>query len=137
MFKIGTIASLVCLLTACSSNISESQANTYHVQKNQLVKQEQERPLSFLKVYASNKKNMWGGTVVKGVVSNTATVCKYNNVRIKLLSYDAGGKMVEEHEDVINGPVNPNSDKDFKLRYHLPRNADSLAVNIISAVASE
>ena len=138
MMKIITIAGLVCLISACSSNgMSESQSGLYSAHKSDLLKQEKENPLSFLKVYASDKKNMWGGTVVKGVISNTATVCSYNNIRVKLLSYNKEGKMLEEHEDVITGPIKPNASKDFKIRYHLPRTADSVAVSIINTSVTE
>lgn len=132
------IAGFICLLSACTSNgMSESQSGTYNARRSDLVKQEKENPISFLKVYASDKKNMWGGTVVKGVISNTATVCSYSNIRIKMLSYNEEGKMLEEHEDVVNGPIKPNASKDFKLRYHLPRSTDSVAISIMSTSAAE
>ena len=91
----------------------------------------------FLKVYASNRKNVWGSTVVKGTITNTATVCNYKEVRLKLLSFDKGGKPLEEHEDIINGPLKPNSSKDFKLRYHLPKSTDSVSVSVMSVTISE
>lgn len=138
MIKLITIAAFVCLLNACTSNgMNESQSGNYTTRRSELVKQEKENPLSFLKVYASEKKNLWGGTVVKGVISNTATICSYNNVRIKLLSYNNDGKMLEEHEDVINGPIKPNTNKDFKLRYHLSRSADSVALSIMSTSVAQ
>ena len=123
--------------SACSSNMNETGTNAYPAQKAQLAKEEKKEPLSFLKIYASNKKNMFGSTIVKGVVSNSATVCGYKDVRVKLLSFDKEGKMVEEHEDIITGMIAPNANKDFKLRYHLPHSADSVAVSIMSASVAE
>lgn len=138
MMKLLTTAWLACLLTACASDsMSEAETKTYATQRTELARQEKEKPLSFLRVYAGNKRNMWGSTVVKGVISNSATVSSYTDVRIKLLSYNTEGKMLEEHEDVINGPIRPNGNKEFKLRYHLPRSTDSVALSIISASVAQ
>lgn len=138
MLKLFAVAASFCFLFSCSNNaVSEKDASVYSMQKQSLVKEETKQPLSFLKVYASNRKNLWGSTVVKGAISNAATVCSYKNVRLKLLSYDKQGKMLEEHEDVINGPIKPNASEDFRLRYHLPRSSDSVSVSIISALVSE
>ena len=124
----------MCLLFSCSSDtmgVSDKQA--YEKQKASLSGHEKERPLSFLRLYASHKKNMFGSTVVMGAVSNSATVSSYKDIKLKLLSFDNAGKMLEEHEDVIAGAIKPNASKDFKLRYHLPKTTDSVAVSIISA----
>ncbi len=132
------LAGFACLFFSCSSStIAETDAKNYNAQRVELAKQEKEKPLSFLRVYSSDKKNIFGGTVVKGVVNNTATVCSYKDVRMKLLSYDANGKIIEEHEDVLNGLIKPNDNKEFKLRYHLPRSADSVSISVMSASVAE
>lgn len=138
MLKLFAFAAFVCTLLSCSNNaMNERDVTAYNKQKQSLLIEEKTKPLSFLKVYASDKKNIWGSTVVKGTISNTATVCSYKEVRLKLLSFDKGGKPLEEHEDVIDGPVKPNDSKDFKLRYHLPKSTDSVSVNVMSASISQ
>ena len=138
MLKPFLVAVCACLLFACSSDeISVSDKDGYDKQKNLLVKEEKQKPLTFLKLYASDRKNMLGSTVVKGAVSNSATVCSYKDVRIKLLSFNNEGKILEEHEDVLTGAIKPNDSKDFRLRYHLPGSADSVALSIMSATVAE
>lgn len=138
MRKHFAIAACLFSLLSCSNNaMTGKDEGAYNKQKQTLLNEEKKKPLSFLKVYASNRKNIWGSTVVKGAVSNTATVCSYQDIRLKLLSFDKGRKPLEEHEDVIDGPLKPNDSKDFKLRYHLPRDTDSVSVSVMSATISE
>lgn len=135
MYKILLV--LLCVLSACSNRAVDARVDTYDQQKEQLAKQEQQAPLSFLSIASNDKKNWLGNTVVKGKVTNSATVSSYKDVRIKLLSYDKDRRMLEEHEDVMGGVIKPNSSKDFKLRYHLPKGADSIALSIMSAIVVE
>ncbi len=138
MLKLLAFTACLSLLFSCGNDtLNEKNITAYSKQKQNLFSEEKTKPLVFLKVYASNKKNLWGSTVVKGTITNTATVCNYKDVRLKLVSYDKGGKMLEEHEDVINEPLKPNTSKDFRLRYHLPKTADSVSVSVMSASVSE
>lgn len=138
MLRMLPVAALcICLFSSCSDTMGVRDQEVYEKQKASLSGQEKQKPLSFLRLYASSKKNMFGSTVVTGAVSNSATVSSYKNVRLKLLSFDNSGKMLEEHEDVLTGAIKPNNSKDFKLRYHLPKTTDSVAVSIISANVAE
>ena len=137
MFKTIMVACFIFLLVACDNNTIEAESKDYNTQKQKLADKEKENPLLFLSVSSKDKKNLFGSTVIKGIVSNTATVCSYKDVRIRLLSFNKEGKMVEEHEDVINGLIKPNTKKDFTIRYHLPRSADSVALSIMSASVAE
>ncbi len=138
MLKQFAIVACFFSLLSCSNNVmNEKDEIAYTKQKQSLLNEEKTKPLSFLKVYASDKKNVWGSTVVKGTISNAATVCSYQDIRLKLLSFDKTGKQLEEHENVIDGPVKPNNSRDFKLRYHLPKSTDSVSVSVMSATISE
>lgn len=122
------------LFYACG-NSEHFDKQTYDQNKESLSDKEKNSPLSFLKVSGQDRKNLFGlgrETVVNGTITNTATVCSYKDVRVKMLCYD-NGKMVEEHEDVIEDVVKPSSTKDFKTRYRLPKGTDSIALSIMSA----
>ncbi len=132
------IVSCIILFTSCGSDsMSESDTKAYTEQKNNLAGEEKRKPLAFLRVSASDKKNFFGSTVIRGSVSNSATVCSYKDVRLRLLSFDKDGNRLEEHEDVIRNVLAPNTITDFRLRYHLPKSADSISVSVMSAVAAE
>lgn len=132
--RIFFISCLV-VLFACTNNNKEHDIN-YEKTKQTLADKEKNNPLHFLKIASNDKKNLLGQTVVKGNITNTATVCSYKNVRIKTLTYTKG-KMTEEHEDVLDDIIKPNSSENFKLKYRLPKGTDSVALSVMYAEAVE
>lgn len=45
--------------------------------------------------------------------------------------------MLEEHEDLVDDIVKPNTAEDFKTKYRLPKGADSIALSVMSAAVAE
>jgi hypothetical protein len=113
-------------------NNAENEDRTYHQHRERIEQQEKSNPLSFLKITADNKKNIFGRTVTSGTITNTAMFSLYKNVRVKMLCY-RGRKQIEEHEDVVIKEIEPGTIKKFKTRYKLPKGTDSIAVSIINA----
>jgi hypothetical protein len=105
---------------------------TYQENKQSLAQREVSHPEQFLKISADDKKNLFGTTIVKGKIVNTASVAAYKNARVKMLCYKNGIR-VEEHEDVVTEIIKPGTVKNFKTKYHLPKGTDSLALFIMSA----
>ena len=137
MYKYILFLSLIYCITSCKSDPTIIDSKAYEEQKQNLTDKEKSKPLAFLHLKSDHRKNWIGQTVIDGAITNTATVCSYKNVRLKMLCYDKSDKMVEEHEDVLDVIIKPNTIKDFKLRYRLPRSADSITVNIMSAAVHE
>ena len=125
-FFLGTVAIFSC------GDSNSFDKKSYEDQKETIPQKEQRNPLNFLHVKSDNRKNLFGSTVIKGTVSNTATVCTYTAIRIKLLSYNEG-RQTEEHEDVIDGPLKPGNSIDFKIKYRLPKGSDSISLSVMSA----
>lgn len=107
---------------------------TYEENKESLAQRESKSPKQFLKISSDDKKNLFGATVVKGKIVNTASVASYKNTRIKMLCYKNGIR-VEEHEDVLPDIIKPGTVRSFKTKYHLPKGTDSLAISVMSADA--
>jgi len=101
-----------------------------------MKQKEKKHPLQFLHVEGDNKKNIIGQTVIHGTIYNKATIASYKDVRIKMLCYK-DGKMVEEHEDVLDDVIKPNTDNDFKTRYRLPKGTDSIDLSVMSASVAD
>ncbi len=122
-----------CLMIVCFSACKEKFDNkTYDDNKQSLSQKEQVHPKTFLKLIADNKKNLFGATVIKGKIVNTASVCSYKKIRIKILCYKNGIR-VEEHEDIFPDMVKPGTMSNFKTKYHLPKGTDSLNLSIMNA----
>ena len=124
------------LLISCSNKQDKFSDKTYIEAKESLADKERNNPLNFLSVHGDDKKHLLGKTVVKGIITNTASITAYKDVRIKMQCF-SNNKQVEEHEDVIKEIIQPNSSADFKTRYRLPKNTDSIALSLMSAVYSD
>jgi hypothetical protein len=135
MYK-AVLLVLAISFAACKNSEKKFDKQTYEQNKESLADKEKRTPLSFLQVEWNDHRNFFGRTVVKGSVTNNASVTAYKDVRIKMLCYKAS-VLAEEHEDVLKDAVQPNSTVDFKLHYKLPHGTDSIALSVMSAVAIE
>jgi hypothetical protein len=124
------------MLLSCGSDAKKSEEQTYTEQKESLEQKEKKNPINFLDITGDNKKNIIGQTVIRGTLYNKATIVAYKDIRVKILCYN-DGKMVEEHEDVINDVLKPNSEKEFKTRYRLPKGTDSIYLSVMSAAVAK
>ena len=122
------------LIFSAASCKEKFDSKTYEENKESLADREKTHPEQFIRVSADDKKNLFGATVIKGKLVNTASVCWYKNTRIKMLCYKDGVR-VEEHEDVIPEVIKPGTVKNFRTRYHLPKGTDSLALSVMAADA--
>ncbi len=123
---------LIISFAGCSFNNNKSDQQVYEQNKKNLSEKEKADPLVFLKVSGNKEKNIIGQTVIKGTITNSATICSYKNVRIKMLCYQQE-KMIIEHEDVVADLIQPNTTKEFKTKYRLPKGTDSVALFVMSA----
>src|SRR4051812_21486231 len=92
--------SVLFFLISCGSE-TKFDSQSYEQHKESLAEKEKKNPLAFLIIVNDNKKNIIGQTVVRGKISNKATINAFKDVRIKMLCYK-DNKIEEEHEDVIN-----------------------------------
>lgn len=137
MYRFILFFGLIYFMGSCKSDPATIDSKAYEEQKQSLTDKEKTKPLAFLHVKSDHRKNWVGQTVVEGTITNTAAVSSYKDVRLKMLCYDRDNKMVEEHEDLLDAIIKPNTDKEFKLRYRLPRTTDSIAVSVMSAAVHE
>ena len=131
------VYAIMLFLSSCGSSEKDTEEqNAYTEQKESLQETEKKHPLRFLRVTGDDKKNIIGQTVVRGTIHNKATVVAYKDVRVKMLCYK-DGKMVEEHEDVVEEIIKPGTEKDFKTKNRLPKGTDSIYLSVMSASVSD
>ena len=134
-FTFGCII-LAITIWGCASTDKENKIDkkNYQQHKESLLDREQKNPKEFLNITGTDKRNFWGQTVFKGIIHNTATVCSYKNVRVKLLYYKGDGSLVTNHEEEFNEVIKPGNDVEFKAKYKTPKGTDSVAASVMSAV---
>src|SRR4051812_30152433 len=68
-------------LTSCGSSVNKFDSQSYEQHKESLAEKEKKDPLAFLTITGDNKKNIIGQTVVRGKISNKATINSFKDVR--------------------------------------------------------
>ena len=129
----------VLFLFACNGKEKKQDAksDTYETSKMTISEIEAKNPKKFLKVEGRDKHNLIGQTVVKGKISNTATVIVYKDVTIKISFFSKTGTLLEEDEETIYNEVKPGETLEFKSKFFAPKGSDDVKLNIINAKVSK
>ena len=106
---------------------------TYEKSKESLGDKEKNNPSRFLLVDNKDRKNLIGQTVVIGHLTNTATVCTYKDVELKLTFFSKTGVKLDEGIETIYETIVPGKKIKFKTKYFSPKGTDSVAVVVLKA----
>ena len=126
---------LLLLLFSCKEKAKEQKFDekTYEVVKETLADREKKNPARFLSVVNKDRKNLIGQTVVKGTITNHATIISYKDVLLKLSFFSKTGVKLDEGNETIYEQLKPSETIKFKTKYFAPKGTDSVAVKVISA----
>ena len=123
-------------LFCCNSDDAKnslSEKENYELTKKNLREKENKSPQNFLTVSGTNKHNLVGQTVVRGVVKNKATVAVYKDVDIQLDFYSKTGALLETDKETVYEEIHPGQSKNFKTKYFAPKGSDSVALKVLDA----
>jgi hypothetical protein len=124
------------LLFACNENdSSKEKKESYEVTKKELLSKEQKDPTAFISISGHNKKNIVGQTVVRGTLTNKASVASFKDVEIKLTFYSKTKALLETDKETIFEILEPGESKDFKTKYFAPKGTDSVGLQVLGAKA--
>lgn len=121
------------MLTSCNSDNAETEEASYEKTREILLDKELKNPANFLTVVGKNKKNLLGQTVIKGKLTNKATIAVYKDVDVKLFFYSKTKALLETDTETIFEQVQPGQTKNFKTKYFAPKGTDSVGIEVISA----
>jgi len=127
-------------LFSCSESDTkkaEKEKDSYQVTKESLEEKEKKDPQNFLSVSGRDKHNLLGQTVVKGTITNKATVASYKDVDVKLDFYSKTGTLLETDKETVYEIIAPGQSKNFKTKYFAPKGTDSVALSIIAAKVAD
>ncbi len=132
--RVSTLFFLYLVIIGCNNSGGEAiDEKSYTESRESIEQQERKKPLRFLKVEGDYKKNIVGQTVVKGEITNIATIADYTNVRVKMLFYNKEKKVFENHEKVVEGVVNAGETVKFKAKFRTQQKTDSVSLSIMNA----
>ena len=137
MKKVVTTLIAATFLFACKDDAKEKKfdADSYEKNKETLADKEKNNPTKFLVIDNKDRKNIIGQTVVVGHISNTASVCTYKDVEIKLTFFSKTSVKLEEGIETIYETVPPGETVKFKTKYFAPKGTDSVAILVMKAAA--
>ena len=123
------------LIFSCSSDSKKASADkdNYEKMRQELREKEEKDPRTFLLVNGDSKKNLIGQTVVKGNITNKASVAVFKDVDVNLSFYSKTNALLETDKETIFEIVHPGETKNFKTKYFAPKGTDSVAFTILTA----
>ena len=117
---------------ACNSDDAKGK-DKYEQTKETLEQSEKKNPNRFLTVEGSDKKNLIGQTVIKGTITNKATVASFKDVDVELSFYSKTGVLLQRDHEVVYETIKPGNSTDFKTKTRAPIGTDSVAMKIYAA----
>lgn len=128
---IGTLL----FFAACNGSDKKNEVpkDKYEEIKETLAEKEKKTPTRFLVVTGHDKRNLIGQTVVKGSLTNKATVNSYKDVEVELSFYSKTGTLLEKDNETIFETIAPGKTADFKTKYFAPKGTDSVALRVVGA----
>lgn len=138
MYKIIFVLVVYTTLSSCqgSADTKKDQKSSYELTKENLLDKEKKNPENFLTVSGHDKHNLIGQTVIKGTVTNKATVASFKDVDVKLEFYSKTGTKLETDHETVYEVILPGQSKNFKTKYFAPKGTDSVALTIVTAKAA-
>lgn len=135
MFKLILAVGILAIMMSChdSETKKESDKASYELTKGNLLEKEKRHPENFLLVAGHGKHNLIGQTVVKGIISNKATVAIFKDVDVKLEFYSKTETLLETDHETVYEVISPGQSKSFKTKYFAPKGTDSVALHVVSA----
>jgi hypothetical protein len=133
---IAILVILCSVFTACSGDDRSAEAKAkdkYEQTKESLEETEKKDPKRFLSVDGNDKKNLLRQTVIKGTISNKATVAKFKDVDVELSFFSSTGALLLKEHEVIYEVVEPGSSVNFKTKTYAPKGTDSIAMKVFGA----
>jgi len=136
------IFSLLVSISLLSCNNSDTkkaakEKDSYEATRESLQDKETKNPQNFLTVSGHDRHNILGQTVVKGTVTNKATVASYKDVDVKLDFYSKTGTLLETDKETVFEIIGPGQSKNFKTKYFAPKGTDSVALAVTGAKVVE
>jgi hypothetical protein len=128
------------ILFSCNSSDSKTgktDKDSYEKTKENLAAKERKDPKSFLVVSGHDKHNLIGQMVIKGTVTNKATVATYKDVDVQLTFFSKTGALLETDKETVYEVLPPGQSKNFKTKYFAPKGSDSVAFAIVGAKINE
>lgn len=120
---------------SCNSDAKKAstEKEVYEKTKESLKAKEEKNPKNFLFVDGHDKRNLFGQTVIKGSLTNKASIAIFKDVDINLSFYSKTHALLETDKETVFEVLHPGESKNFKTKYFAPKGTDSVALAVLGA----
>jgi hypothetical protein len=125
------------MIAACDTANNQHPSAKYEETKTSLKETEKASPLKFLKVTGDFHGNLVNQTVVSGAITNNATLVSYKDIQLQIIFKNKEGAVIEKQKQLIDDVVAPGSTNDFKIKLGHIKDAHTVYVDIVAAVAGK
>jgi hypothetical protein len=128
---------LIPIAFSCSNDNKKAttEKEVYEKTKESLQEKEEKKPQNFLLVEGHNKRNILGQTVIRGSLTNKASVAVFKDIDINLSFYSKTHALLERDKETVFEVLHPGETKIFKTKYFAPKGTDSVALVVLGAKA--
>lgn len=130
-------AVLMLCLVACGDGEQRFDTEDYEKTRERLEEKEKKSPRQFLEVASSDKRNWIGQRVIRGTVTNKASVASYKDIELKIRFYSKTGVLLQENKEMVYELLAPKASTKFKSRDFAPKGTDSITITVVSAKPGE
>jgi hypothetical protein len=133
LFLIFVVFTLIAFSCKSDAKKTSTEKEVYEQTKESLKAKEEKNPQNFLFIDGHDKRNLLGQTVIKGFLTNKASIAVFKDVNIKLSFYSKTSTLLETDKETVFEVLHPGETKSFKTKYFAPKGTDSVALDVLSA----
>lgn len=133
LFLLFSVFSSIAFSCNSDAKKASTEKEVYEKTKESLKAKEEKSPQNFLFVDGHDKRNLFGQTVIKGSLTNKATIAVFKDVDINLSFYSKTHALLETDKETVFEVLHPGESKNFKTKYFAPKGTDSVALAVLGA----
>ena len=103
--------------------------------KTSLEQKEASNPLEYLSVHGKMHKNLIGRKIIKGSISNMASIASYKNMEMAITFLSGTQTELQTQQFFVNDFVTPNNAISFRNVFNAPAETEGFRIKVLSATA--
>lgn len=118
-----------------SSAISAPFKNDTQLLKTELEQKEANNPLQYLIVHGKMHKNLLGKKIIKGSITNFASVASYKSLQMAVIFLSNNETELQTQQFFVNDFVTPNNKISFRSVFVAPPETAGFRIKVLSAIS--
>ena len=105
--------------------------------KTELEQREAANPLEYLSVHGKMHKNLIGKKIIKGSVTNMASLASYKDLQMAVIFLSGTQSELQTQQFFVNGTVSPNDKISFRNVFIAPPETAGFKIKVLSATSAQ